>query len=506
MIGADITLVNLNMLVVRYVDSIERETHVPLGPLYLTSALEHAGFRVDFRDYQLCELAEPFTPASLADFCADPAPVLGLSCMANLLPFTILAAEEIKRRNPGTTIVLGGVGPFSVEEKILARFPWIDVVAHGESEISAVALMRALTRGHDLTSVPGVAFRRDGAVVRTPPAERIEDLDAIEPPAYGKIDFSRYAGHNVITSRGCPYACTFCSVAPIWGRKPHMRSPEHIVEEMVRLHHDFGVELFLCQDEIFVSSKDKVLGFCEALGRAKLRKVMWKAFARVNLTDTATMKAMARAGCVEIRYGVESGSDRILERIRKGFTIDQAAAVVAEATTLFPRVDSFFIWGFPFETMEDFYQTVFQMISFRLVGSRILPSLFCLLPQTDDYRECMEQGARLEFDPGLFPEYMLTGHEICEDGRLRLSERHRPIFEFIEANPDVFPGFFHVDLDSGILPKHEVLVEHGFYVSKRREVTEADSCGAHSPRLDAEQAVGAITRATRASGSTRTPR
>ncbi|MBW2262863.1 MAG: radical SAM protein [Deltaproteobacteria bacterium] len=490
---SDITLVNLNMLVVRYVDAIERETHVPLGPLYLCSALENAGFDVDFRDYQLSTHDEPFEPSNLADFCADPAPVIGLSCMANLLPFTILAAKEIKERYPDRTIVLGGVGPFSVEEKILERFPWIDLVAHGEGELGAVTLVRALTNGGDVSGVPGVVYRDGGSIVRNDPAPRIDRLDDIVTPAYHKIDYSRYAGHNVITSRGCPYACTFCSVAPIWGRKPHFRSPESIVAEMAHLHREHGVMLFLFQDEFFVSSKEKVLHFCEALEKEGLADVKWKAFARVNLTDTDVMRAMARAGCVEIRYGIESGSDRILERTNKGFSIEQATEVVSEACLYFPRVDSFFIWGFPFETMEDFNQTVFHMISFRLVGSRILPSLFCLLPQTDIYNE-YKDIKELEYYPGLFPEYMLTGHEICEDGKLQMSEKHRFIFEFIQQHPDLFPGFFHIDLETNILPKHAVLQEHGFYVSRNREISESDSCGAHSPRLDDEQALGTITR------------
>jgi radical SAM superfamily enzyme YgiQ (UPF0313 family) len=491
MAGGDITLVNLNMLLVRYVDAIERELHVPLGPLYLVSALERAGFEVDFRDYQLAGYEEPFWPGNLAEFCDDPAPVIGLSCMANLLPFTILAARQIRERYPDRTIVLGGVGPFSVEERILERFDWIDIVAHGEGERSAVDLVRALRGDGDLSDVPGIVYRRDGRIARNAPAGRIADLDGIAPPAYHRIDFGMYAGHNVITSRGCPYACTFCSVAPIWGRRPHFRSPRNIVEEMVRLSRDFGVELFLFQDEFFVSSRDKVLGFCEELVRSGL-KVKWKAFARVNLTDAEVMRAMARSGCVEIRYGIESGSDRILERTRKGFTIEEATRVVSEATLHFPRVDSFFIWGFPFETMEDFNQTLFQMISFRLLGSRILPSLLALLPQTDIYLEHADRP--LEFTPALFPEYMLTGHEICEDGSLVMSEKHRFIYDFIEHNPDLFPGFFHIDLERNILPKHEILKEHGFYVSRAREVSEQDSCGAHSPRLDGEQALGAITR------------
>jgi radical SAM superfamily enzyme YgiQ (UPF0313 family) len=491
---ADLTLVNLNMLLIRYVDALERETHVPLGPLYLVAALERSGLSVDFRDYQLAETGDPFKPQSLVDFLAtpEPAPVIGLSCMANLLPFTILAARAIKQRWPDRTLILGGVGPKAVEGMLLERFPWIDVIAHGEGEVSAVALVKALRGGQPLDDVPGVAFRRDGRVQMNPPAERITDLSALGWPALDRLDYRRYAGHNVITSRGCPYLCSFCSVAPIWGRTPCFRDPADIVREMAMLNRQHGVELFLFQDEFFVSSKERVHAFCDSL-RASRLNVRWKAFARVNLADDEVMRDMARSGCVEIRFGIESGSDRILSRVQKGFTIDEATEVVSRAVTHFPRVDTFFIWGFPFETKEDFQQTLFQMIGFRLMGARILPSLLSLLPQTDIYRE-VRDTARLEFYPGLLPEYMLTGHEVCDDGHLSVDGPHEFIFDFIRANPDLFPGFFLIDLEHNILPKFELLRQHGFYASKAREVSEKDSCGAHSPRLDSEQNLGTLSR------------
>ena len=124
---ADITLVNLNMLLIRYGEETDRERHVPLGCLYLTRSLEDAGFSVDFRDYQLCGAEDPFDKAEFLNFLEDPAPLVGLSCMANLLPFTILAARELKARYPDRVIILGGVGPKAVEDKILSRFPWIDI-------------------------------------------------------------------------------------------------------------------------------------------------------------------------------------------------------------------------------------------------------------------------------------------------------------------------------------------------------------------------------------------
>jgi len=489
---SDVTLVNLNLLFIRYMDTVERELHVPLGPLYLVSVLERAGFDVDFRDYQLNAFEDPFEPAHLAEFCRDPAPIIGLSCMANLLPFVVLASRELKRRYPDRTIVVGGVGPTSVEEDLLRRFPWIDVVGHGEGESSVPALVRALKDGTGLSAVPGIVYRDGDRVVRNPPPPRIEDLDSVPWPAFHKVTLSDYTGYGMVTSRGCPFPCTFCSVAPIWGRKPFFRSVADVVAEMRWLHDRAGVDLFLFQDEFFFAHEARVLEFCEALSRSGLA-IRWKAFGRVNLATDAAMDAMVRTGCVEFRLGIESGSAGILDRCRKGFTPEQSVDVVARATRRFPRVDTFFIWGFPFETMQDFRQSVFQMISFRLMGARILPSLLAMLPQTDIYREYRDSGL-LRFDPAMLPEYMVTGHEVCDDGHLQISDRHRDKFDFIAAHPDLFPGFLLADLEGNILPKFEVLKEHGFYPSRDREVSQADSCGAHSPRLPPDTVTGAISR------------
>ena len=152
---ADITLVNLNMLFMRYGEEVERELHVPLGPLYLTRALEDAGFAVDFRDYQCVDSDSPFDMEVFLDFLRDPAPVIGLSCMANLLPFTILAMRAIRARYPDRELILGGVGTKAVEEKLLARFPWINIICRGEAERTAPELLDALRRGGDLAQLPG---------------------------------------------------------------------------------------------------------------------------------------------------------------------------------------------------------------------------------------------------------------------------------------------------------------------------------------------------------------
>jgi len=489
---ADITILNLNMLYVRYFDVIERECHLPLGPLYVAAALEREGLTVDFRDYQLHEADELFSQAEILKALEDPAPLIGFSCMANLLPFTLLAMREVKNIYPDRTLVLGGVGAAEVEQAILERFPWVDVIVRGEAERSAPLLVSALKANGDLAKVPGISYRVDGEVVHNPRPPRITDLDGLPPPAYHHIDLSRYSGFGTITSRGCPYPCTFCSVAPIWDLQPVHRSPRAIVEEIKVLQELGGAELILFQDEFFVSGRAQVLSFCEELKRAGV-KILWKAFGRINLTDPEMMQVMADNGCVEIRFGIESGSDRILKKVKKGFRTDEVVKVVSQAVQIFRRVDAFYVWGFPFETMEDFHQSIFQMISFRMLGARILPSMLCLLPQTEIYKKEIDPKA-LQFAPDLMPEYMVTGHEVSSFSRVDVLPEHEPFFAFIQEHPDIFPGFFHMDLENNVRPKLRVLQEFGFYPASEQELASMESCGAHSPHLNESQR-GLATRA-----------
>ena len=428
----DITILNLNMLFVRYFDRIERERHLPLGTLYVTAALEAAGFEVQHLDYQMHDAQDPFSSKEILAFVGEPAPVVGFSCMANLLPFTLLAMKEFKQAWPDRTLILAGVGPKSVEQAILERFPWVDLIVRGEAERSAPLLVAALKEKKDLSTVPGISYRHEGRIVHNEKPERITDLDSLHPPAYHHVNLRKYTGFGMITSRGCPYPCTFCSVAPIWDLRSSFRSPESIVEEIKRLHEEGGADLILFQDEFFVSGRERVLRFCNALARSGL-DIKWKAFGRVNLTDEDMMHAMEQTGCVEIRFGIESGSDRILELTRKGFTTKQAVEVVSQACTIFRRVDAFYVWGYPFETMDDFYQSVFQMVSFRMLGARILPSLLCLLPQTAcAYRDSFRawRGFRLHpFSsrhlPWIFPPGIGTQHssKAADTAGIRLLSR-----------------------------------------------------------------------------------
>ncbi|TVQ35891.1 MAG: radical SAM protein [Spirochaetaceae bacterium] len=474
--NADITLLNLNMLYLRYYESLDRERHVPLGPLYLTRAIEDADLTVDFRDYQFNEYDDPFSLANAVDYLRESSALIGISVMANLLPFAILLARRIKEVFPEKTVLLGGVGPKSVERVILQRFQEIDLIAYGEGERTGPQIVACLANGGDLSRCPGIYYRDGNTVVKTAHPGRLGSLSGQPYPAYQKTDLSRYSAIGMMTSRGCPFPCTFCSVAPVWDFNPVLRTAEDIVAEMRYVLEQSDTDLFLFQDEYFLASPERAKELCRVIAGSGL-KVRWKAFGRVNLTDRESMEMMARSGCLELRFGIESGSNEILSRIRKGFTVEEATAVISSAAAIFPGVDAFFIWGFPFESLEHFYQTVFLMNSFRMMGVRVLPSLLCYLPQTAVYNEL--DKTRLQFSNETIPEYMVTGHESFHGTAITIRPEHRHIYEFIIANPDIFPGFFQYDIANNVRPKLDVLTEFGFYGGPVNGET-AESCGAHS--------------------------
>jgi len=464
---AHITLVNMNLLYIRLDDRIDYEAHPPLGLLYLTSVLEQKGFSVDLVDYQILPRirrdADPFDLDTALRYIGETAGIVGFSCMANLLPFTILVAERLKQLHPEKTILLGGVGPFGVEPLILERFSWIDIVVQGEAENTLPHLLKVLPDMGGLSRIPGIFYRRaDGSVHHTGRVHRICDLDTLPLPAYHRIDMGAYDAFGIVTSRGCPYACRFCSVAPVWDRSTTYRSHDNIIAEIRLLHETYGVTTILFQDEFFYSSEAKILDFCDSLQASGLQ-VRWKCYGRVNLVTERAMKRMAQTGCTQLRFGIESGSDRVLKKVVKGFSVRDSLESVTIALGIFDSVETFFIWGFPFEDMDEFYETALQMARFRQMGVTVLPSLFSMLPQTDIYREYHKgsyDGA-LTLVPELVPIYVVTGHEIVDTWNA-VPDNYRPYYDFIGAHADIFPGFFLFNHETNVLPKYKALREMGF--------------------------------------------
>lgn len=464
---ADLTLVNVNLLRFNLSGRIDHEVHPPLGLLYLVSVLERAEYAVDYVDLQLHPLErpdeDPFDLAQAAAWIGEVSDVVGLGCMVNLLPFTLLLAKVIKTRNPQVKIVLGGVGPFGVEEKILTEFPWIDVVVRGEAEDTILELLPAL-RGHlPLDAIQGISFRNlNGVVVRNLDRPRILDLDTIPFPAYHRLDIRHYNAFNIVTNRGCPYPCTFCSAAPIWNRKTTCRSHENVIAEIRHLHETYGVNHVLFQDEFFYTTERRMLDFCDQLIASGLN-VTWKCFGRVNLVTEKAMRRMAEAGCIQLRFGIESGSDRVLKHVSKAFDTRQANAAVALAKGIFPSVETFFMWGFPFEDMDDLFRSAIIMERYRDMGVHVLPSLLSLMPQTRIYQDFLagHYPGRLTLHPELVPIFVVGGFEIL--GReTTIQDQHQIYYDLVAEHPDIFPGFYLLDYEDNIRPKMDVMQSLGF--------------------------------------------
>jgi radical SAM superfamily enzyme YgiQ (UPF0313 family) len=178
--------------------------------------------------------------------------------------------------------------------------------------------------------------------------------------------------------RGCPFSCSFCDIAPYWGRKHTHRSVESFIDELEHLA-DRGVDDVFFVDDTFVLSRKHVEQICdEMLGRGI--RLSWGCYARTDLVSDHLLAKMAEAGCQKIFYGVESGSDQVLKDIRKGITRERTEAMIRTTLEHIPFVTTSFVWGFPEETLADLEDTVCMLLYFAAMGA--CPQLNLALPYT----------------------------------------------------------------------------------------------------------------------------
>lgn len=426
---------------------------VPLGPLYLVSVLENNGYSVDFRDYEVGSHRNPLSVENFVSFATKTANVLGISCYYNLLPLVLLSVREIKRKHPGLTVVLGGPGPSVVSQKILEKFPFVDVIVKGEGERTVVELLQALT-GDDkpLSDVKGISYRRGNKIYLNPPRERIKDLDEIPFPAYHRIKVTNYREFGIITSRGCPFNCAFCQVSPLWGRYNTRRSIENVIEEIALLYKKYGITRVNIFDDLFTLHRKRVLDFCKNLKKEHL-DIEWFCLSRVDAVDEEMLKKMAESGCTAIQYGVESGSNKILDLISKGFTRETAEDTIRKSLKYMKTVVTDFIWGFPFETMDDFFETIFFMSRLSKIGCIVDHNVLtpCTLSRLyNEYRKS------IRFDERLCRDHVWKRHPEWD---------RQHIIKLIKQHPDVFPDFYYYDSDT-LFQKYNLLQRAGWLFVK----------------------------------------
>ena len=446
----DITLVNISTPLPSN-GGEKPNVYAPLGCLYLISSLERAGFRVDFRDYQLyaADAPDPLDIDLLCTFLEEPAPVVGFSCMVSMLPFVMLGTRRFKELHPSCTVVLGGPGPSGVAERIISAWPWIDVVVKGEGEETLVELLTVLRTDGDRGAVPGISYREGPRTCKTVARSRIRDLDGIPMPAYDRIDLSRYTCVSVVTGRGCPYRCTFCDVGPLWGNKTVMRSVGSVMDELTLLRDRFGQHTIHVADDTFDLARGRTEEFCDRIKELELR---WSCLARIDLMDEALIERMAGAGCDAVFLGIESGSDAVLRKIKKKFTIEEATVKAEMSTRYMDRVITSYIWGFPFETMEDFKLTLLSVVSMWHLGAMAGLKLLSPMPLSQlgiRYRD------RLAFSEDLCSVFASLGNMVPGETEKRAA-LPSAFKDCIREYPDIFSGFYYIECD-GIEDKVEYL-------------------------------------------------
>ena len=304
----------------------------PLGIGYIAAAVEQAGHRVRILD----AYAEDVTQQQLIDRLREMRPdVTGFTFTTENRFEAFESIRLCKKMLPETTTVAGGPHASLAADDTLTHIPELDYIVRSEGEVSMVNLLLALENNSEIESVTGISYRKEGGVVHNPQTGFIEDLDSLPFPARHLYNHPQYNFHmdvpgkgklpaaNIMTSRGCPFHCVFCASTINWGRRFRLRSPENIVEEIEYLKKEFGVRAIWFFDDTFTAKRSQTETLCDMILQKNL-DISWFCEIRVDTVDRELLALMKKAGCYFIGFGVESGSQRILDEvIGKKISLDQ---------------------------------------------------------------------------------------------------------------------------------------------------------------------------------------
>lgn len=380
----------------------------PLGIAYIASSLEKDGHIVRILDMYSFGLDKDDLLRNVKDFKPD---VVGFSVLTPFMESVGAYSKMIKEYDPNVRIVVGGVHPSSFPEKILREYSSCDIAVFGEGELTMRELLNNLENGEKLRKIQGIAYREDSEIILNDLRPLIKDLDEIPFPAWHLMNMDayltdyeyrwedRYSPRNhfmILTSRGCPGRCTFCDSHQIWKRKLRYRRPENIMKELRILKNDYGVEYFIINDDTFTVKKSRVMEFCDNLIEENLN-LKWECKARVNFIDEERLKKMKLAGCELICYGAESGSQEVLDFVKKGITTDQIKE--AREMTRDAKIKTHFFWmmGFPIETKQHVLETMKLAIELKSDNCG-LPHVLVPYPSTDIYEYMVSNDLILEED------------------------------------------------------------------------------------------------------------
>jgi radical SAM superfamily enzyme YgiQ (UPF0313 family) len=351
--------------------------HLGLG--YLASALLKGGHQVDVRDGVREEIR----------YDPDRYDLIGLTAMTTYFPEMVV--ETRAARAHGKKTIIGG--PHVIADPLGSlKQSGADFACAGEGEI----LINELASGTDPARIAGLCWWKDGQPFANPPAPFHRHIDEFGGPAWDLIDPRSYppAPHGmiarrfplspIITTRGCPYACTYCSAPLTAGKSMRYRDPRLVADEIQLLHEKYGVQEIQVEDDNFTLKRDHVVAVCEELIRRRL-DVIWSLpnGVRIDKLDPELLALMKRAGCYLMALGIESSSQRILDMVKKRLNVDLVRKVVSWVNDAGIEAWGFFMIGFPTETRAEIVQTIDFALSLPL--DRVQFTKTTPLPGTEIY-------------------------------------------------------------------------------------------------------------------------
>lgn len=392
------------MLINPPIDSVLENGHVspvtqylffnsaPLGLLYIAAVLEQAGETVAVIDAAAEQLNVAGTVRRVEEFKPD---IVGVGSFTVSFETTRRLGKALKQAMPKVPVVLGSYHVTLVPDQAMSHEEFDVGVIH-EGEFTMLDIIQHYKGHKALEDVPGIVFRTPNGLHHTPHRKTFRDLDQLPFPArhllpmnlYRPIpvdehDFPKFA---MITSRGCPHACAFCQKSRS-GYRSH--SPEYIVDEIEHLVRDFGVRDIAFVDSLFCANKRRVYGICDEIIRRGV-KVSWTCSTRVEVVDKPLLQRMHEAGCWRTRFGIESGSDQVLDFISKGITKEKIRNAITAAHEVGLRPKAFFIVGHMPDTRETIEETIEFAKSLPLHDVTV--QINTLLPKTPQMETWEREG------------------------------------------------------------------------------------------------------------------
>lgn len=342
----------------------------PQGLCSIATIAKRNGYDVTILDAQALKLSVNETIRKIIELQPD---VVGFTLYTTFIPVVSHIGAKLKEiyseNGKNIIILVGGSHATITREKVLGEYPPFDIACIGEGEETFAEILDALLNGKDLRNVKGIVFReKDGWVIPTERRPFISDLDSLPIPDWSLLPplekYYRPAGDSlkrapsagIVTSRGCNGKCYFCNPWQL-GNKIRYHSAEYVYRMIVDLMHNHGIRDIYIQDDTFVMNRDNVMEFCKILIDKKT-DLTWACHGRVDHIDKDLLRAMKRAGCWQIALGLESGSQRILDNINKGTTVEQNYKVLKLCREAGMDVKGLFMIGCFGENHETVKETI----------------------------------------------------------------------------------------------------------------------------------------------------